>query len=433
MDATTIGRGVGPTAVLAYAVGSFGTGLYSTVPTVLLLYYCTAIVGLPAGWAAVIVFVPKIWAIAWDPVVGAWSDRPYRSLGLRRPFLALGAVGVALAFVAVFAAPNFTRPSDNALWVGGAYFAMATLYSLFAVPYIAIPPEIGSDALTRVRLVRWRMFVAMLGVLAGAGIAPWLVSAAGGGRHGYAFMAYVLAAACAIAMSAPLLMLRNAHPSGQVMRGQPTHTLLAHLQVVLRCKSFRWLTLSYLLTLSAVGALSAASPYLVIQTLGRTNDDLGNALALMLVLTTTTIPAWSAIARRFGDRKTLATALAAYAILAVVLGAVAGYASWSVVLLLYALLGIPFAAAQVIPFTLLAHLVREESATSGAVQGVFTGVWTASEKVGLALGPALVGLALSVTGASRNAAPGLIAFIPPALLLSAMLPLALSRFRGRAI
>ena len=430
MDATTTGRGIRPTAVLAYAVGSFGTGLYSTVPTVLLLYYCTAIVGLPAGWAAVIVLAPKIWAIAWDPVVGATSDRTYRSHGLRRPFLAVGAVGVALGFVAVFAAPNFTRPSANALWVGGAYFAMATLYSLFAVPYIAIPSEIGSDALTRIRLVRWRMFVAMLGVLAGAGIAPWLVSAAGGGRHGYAFMAYVLAGACAIAMSAPLLMLGHAHTSRQVMSGQQTHTILVHLQVVFRCKSFRWLTLSYLLTLSAVGALAAASPYLVIQTLGRTNDDLGNALALMLVATTITIPAWSAIARRIGDRKTLATALAAYAILAVVLGAVAGYASWSVVLLLFALLGIPLAASQVIPFTLLAHLVREESATSGAVEGVFTGVWTASEKVGLALGPALVGLALSVAGTPRDAAPGLIASIPPALLLSAMLPLALSRARG---
>jgi GPH family glycoside/pentoside/hexuronide:cation symporter len=433
MHATIIGRGVGPTAVLAYAVGSFGTGLYSTVPTVLLLYYCTAVVGLPAGWATVIVFAPKIWAIVWDPVVGTWSDRPYRGFGLRQPFLVAGAAGVALAFVAVFAAPKFARPDLNALWVGGAYFSMATLYSLFAVPYIAIPAEVGSDALTRVRLVRWRMFVAMLGVLAGAGVAPWLVSAAGGGHQGYAFMAYVLAGTCAIAMCAPLLMLRHVQPSRQLMRGQRTHTFLAHLHVVLRCKSFRWLTLSYLLTLSAVGALGAASPYLVIQTLGRTNDDLGNALALMLVLTTTTIPVWSALAQRIGDRKTLMTALAAYAILAVVLGAVAGDTSWSVVLLLYALLGIPFAAAQVIPFTLLAHLVREECASGGAVEGVFTGVWTASEKVGLALGPALVGLALSITGTSRNAAPELIAFIPPALLLSAMLPLALSGARRQAI
>lgn len=433
MDATTIGRGVGPRAVLTYAVGSFGTGLYSTVPTVLLLYYCTAIVGLPAGWAAVIVFAPKIWAIAWDPIVGAWSDRPYRALGLRQPFLITGAVGVALAFVAVFAAPNFARPSLNALWVGTAYFAMATLYSLFAVPYIAIPAAIGSDPLTRVRLVRWRMFVAMLGVLGGAGVAPWLVSAAGGGHRGYTVMAYLLAGTCAIAMSAPLLMLKNVHPSRPVMCGQRTHTFLAHLQVALRCKSFRWLTLSYLLTLSAVGALSAASPYLVIQTLGRTTNDLGNALTLTLVLTTTTIPAWSAIARRIGDRRTLAIALAGYAVLAVVLGTVAAKAPWSVVLLLYAVLGLPFAAAQVIPFTLLAHLVREETATSGAVEGVFTGVWTASEKVGLALGPALVALALSITGAPRNAAPGIIAFIPPALLLGAMLPLALARIRRQAL
>src|SRR5580693_975588 len=91
--------------VVSYSLGSFGTGVFSTVPAVLLLYYCTNIVHLPALWAAAIVFVPKVWAILWDPLVGAWSDRASGPFGRRRPFLAVGAAGVAAAFFALFSPP----------------------------------------------------------------------------------------------------------------------------------------------------------------------------------------------------------------------------------------------------------------------------------------------------------------------------------------
>ena len=91
--------------LLAYAAGSFGTGVFSTVPTVLLLFFCTEVLGIAASWAAALVFAPKVWAIVWDPFVGAWSDRTSGRFGRRRPFLLAGALGVALAFVAVFTPP----------------------------------------------------------------------------------------------------------------------------------------------------------------------------------------------------------------------------------------------------------------------------------------------------------------------------------------
>ena len=93
-------------ASAAYAAGSFGTGVFSTVPTVILLYFCTEILALPAAWATVIVFVPKIWSMIWDPWVGAWSDRTVTRIGRRRPFMIVGTLGMPLAFVAMFSPPS---------------------------------------------------------------------------------------------------------------------------------------------------------------------------------------------------------------------------------------------------------------------------------------------------------------------------------------
>lgn len=416
-------------AVLGYALGSLGTGIFSTVPTVLLLYYCTEILRLPAAWATLIVFIPKVWAIVWDPFVGAWSDRTRSRFGRRRPFLVAGTVGVACAFLTLFAAPSTLTPETTAVWVGIAYFALATLYSLFAVPYIAVPAEIGEDREARTRLVRWRMTFAMIGVLAGAGLAPWIVALAGGGRHGYATMALALAIVCGLAMSSPVVMLRSFDVGRPAARGQPASSFLRDLPKAFSSRRFVWLALSYLLMLTGAGALLAAAPYLMRHVLGRADADLGSALGLMLVVTTVAIPFCSHIGRRVGEARVLPVGVVAYGLVAAVLGILSYYGllSWLGVLTIFAALGVPFAATQVLPFTLLAHTIHDERHRHAAAEGIFTGMWTAAEKLGLALGPAIMGVALAIGGEPKSVTPVFLATVPMALMLAALLPLFLAR------
>jgi len=384
-------------------------------------------VQLPPLWAAAIVFVPKLWAVFWDPVVGAWSDRARGRFGRRRPFLVIGATGMAITFVALFCTPPLSVPA-SAIWIGCAYFALATLYSLFAVPYIAVAPEVGSDAAERARLVRWRIFVAMIGVLAGAALAPWLVSSGGGGRGGYAVMAIALASSCWVCGMAPLWMLRRFDRSLRPQWAEARPPASELFRMVLRRSDFLWLSAAYLTMLTAVGVISASAPYLVAQVLDRPERDAGTALGLMLVTTILTISAWSALSRRLGEWPVLAVALAAYAVLSSALGVQAREgSSWAVTLCLFGALGAPFAAAQVLPFTLLAHLIHAEVRGRRGAEGVFTGLWTAAEKVGLALGPGLTGIALAVFGGPRLAIPLLVLVVPALLMLIALIPLYRSR------
>src|ERR1700722_15716283 len=113
----------GLASTAAYAAGSFGTGVFSTVPAILLLYFCTETLHMSAAWAALVVFVPKVWAIAWDPLVGVWSDRSATRIGRRRPFLIAGAFGVAAAFIAVFSPPALGEIATVA-WMAATYFLL---------------------------------------------------------------------------------------------------------------------------------------------------------------------------------------------------------------------------------------------------------------------------------------------------------------------
>ncbi|MCW6529060.1 MFS transporter [Sphingomonas sp. MMSM20] len=428
-------RAIAPAGVGAYAMGSLANGVFSTVPTILLLYFCTEILRMPAAWAGLAVFIPKAWAVVWDPFVGTWSDRTRSRFGRRRPFMMIGAIGVPIAFAALFWAP-VTGATARFAWVAVSYFALAGFYSLFAVPYSAVPAEISANPEVRARLVGWRMTASMIGVLVGAAVAPVLVEHFGGGRVGYAAMGGCIAAGCFVAMIPPIAMLADhdaaARPSAA---GERRPRLIDQLRLAFADPGFRWLAITFLLQLTAVGAVSATVPYLVVGTWGRAEGEVGAAMGALLVATILSAPVWSWLGRRRGDRAMLMLAAVGYAGAAIALGLAALlHSSWPTAVICFAVAGIPFAGIQVLPFTIAAHTAHAQSAIrhaegSAGVEGAFTGVWTSIEKLGLALGPAFAALVLSATGRGAAAIAGFVAVVPPAL---ALLSIGVLSIRDRA-
>jgi glycoside/pentoside/hexuronide:cation symporter, GPH family len=401
---------------LTYAMGSFGTGVFSTVPAVLLLYFCTETLGMSGSIAALLILIPKLWSIAWDPFVGSWSDRSTHPWGRRRPFMVTGIIGMVAAFVLLFNVPDLTVAGTIA-WVGISYFLLATLYSLFAVPYIAIPAEIADGQSTLARLVSWRMMLVMIGILAGAAGAPMIVAAAGGGRSGYGVMGWAIGALCLVAMSLPLIMLRGRDRPADAASGMGKRsTLVADMMASMANMTFRRLSFAYLAQATAFGAVSAIVPYVVTKGLGRTDADIGTALGVYLLATIFAVPFWSWMGKKLGLRTALKWSALLYGLGALGIGLIVlARLEWSVALGFLAFAGIPFAGLQVLPFTLVGDVIRAEGADA---EGRFTGIWTAVEKLGLALGAVLVGQAIDLVKNDMVTGIGIfVCLIPLALCL----------------
>ena len=111
------------------------------------------------------------------------------------------------------------------------------------------------------------------------------------------------------------------------------------------------------------------------------------------------MPFWSAMARRHGKKRALIGAVLLYAVASFGLLEVqpGGSTLW-----LYgplALMGIAFGAQQMLPFAMLTDVINVDAATTGVRrEGLLSGLWVASEKAGLALGPLVAGLTLDLTG-----------------------------------
>jgi glycoside/pentoside/hexuronide:cation symporter, GPH family len=209
-------------------------------------------------------------------------------------------------------------------------------------------------------------------------------------------------------MSMPLIMLHGRdNPAAPIDSGMPRNRLVTDIIASMANRSFRKLSLAYLAQAIAFGAFSAIVPYVVTKGMGRTDADIGTALGVYLLATIFAVPFWSWLGTRIGLRTALKWSAVSYGFGVLGIGLIVlTQLEWSVVLGLLAIAGIPFAGLQVLPFTLVGDVILAEGTDA---EGRFTGIWTAVEKLGLALGAVMVGQTIDLI--KDNMVTGIALFI----------------------
>ncbi|WP_313404181.1 MFS transporter [Aeromicrobium sp.] len=371
-----------------YALGSVATGTFGTVPGLLLLPYLTDTIGIGAALAGVLVFAPKAWDVVLNPIAGRISDRSTHQAGRRRPFLVRAGLTLAVLFAVMFAGP--TQPQAfAAAWVALAFLGCASAYAFFQVPYVAMPAELTLDYAERTRLMTWRVVVLALAILLSGATAPIVADELGHTAMG-AYIGVVIAL--------------GALGAWWGTRGAPEHrsdtapgTLRDQLRLVGANADFRAVLLTFVVQAAAVGTVLAGVAYVADDLLDSTaaNTFLFVAFVGPALLVT---PLWERYATRRGKRSGYVASSGFLIVgMTALLSAHAGWTALTYVAA--ALVGIGYAGAQVFPMAMLPDVAADDALRSGANRiGVFTGVWTAGETLGLALGPGIFALALSAGG-----------------------------------
>ncbi len=374
-----------------YGYGSVATGAFGTVPGLMLLPYLTDTLGVGAVAAGVVVFAPKAWDVVLNPVAGRVSDRSTDPRGPRRPFLIRAGLTLAVCFALLFAGPPLGSQAADVAWVLVLFLACATAYAFFQVPYVAMPAEITASYTERTRLMTWRVALLALTILVTGASAP-AVRDAVGGRDGYRLMGLLVAAVIALGVVAAYRGTRAA-PVGTVHAG--TGTLREQLRVVAAARDFRLLLTTFVVQALAVGLMLAGVDYtarVVLEREGASTLLFVCFVGPALVLT----PVWERFGARVGKKQGYVAATACFVTGAAVL-VTARVAPLGVVLAATALVGAGYAGAQVFPMAMLPDAAAVDAHRTGTNRaGVYTGVWTAGETLGLALGPGVFALVLAL-------------------------------------
>jgi Na+/melibiose symporter-like transporter len=417
---------------VSYAAGSLGTGGFSTVPGLLLLFYLTDTLGVAAGVAGLIVLGPKIVDVVLNPVLGSLSDRTMQRTGSRRPWLLVGGIGLPVAFAVTFAAPAGLSGPAAAAWVALGFLTCVVAFAAFQVSYLVMPAEITDDYSERTDLMSWRIaFLSLAILLFGAG-APALVQAGGTGRRGYLVMGVVVGAVLAVAMLGTWRGTRSMPIRSAAVR-EPT--VAERFQAVRENRPFAVLLSAFVVQALATGTMLAALVYVATYLLGgsgRTSILFGCFIGPALLV----MPGWRWLGRRYGKRFGYLLSSAIFLVACAALISVRSLPGWAVFGIVGSV-GVAYAGLQMFPLAMLPDVLALDAAVSGQQRaGVFTGVWTAGETTGFALGPGLVGLALGSAGfvstasgppaaqpASALTAIVLVFSVVPAVLAAVSIPL----------
>lgn len=382
--------------MLAFASGSLGMGTWVTVPGLLLLYFLTDVLAVAPLVAGFVLLLPKIADVLLHPWVGHLSDTDLARRGHRRILMMLGC-GLPLAFAALFLVPGGLIGNSAAAWVAVAFIAGNLLFAAYQVPYLSTPADLAIGYHERTRLMGFRMVVLTVGILLSGVLAPMLAGKEDPTRSGYALMGLVLGASMLVTMLIGIGGVRRltaAAPS-PVTAGHGKAGLRT-LLVALRDPQFRWLVGSYLAMSTTSHLVLAAVPYFAEYELGRpglTTVLVAAFVAPALIAT----PVWVVVARRIGKQPGLLIAQGAFVAGSIVL-AFGSAAGLPVLIGAVAVLGVAFAAMQLLPFSMMPDVIRASGADGTTRAGTYTGVWTAAEATGGALGPYVYAACLAIGG-----------------------------------
>jgi glycoside/pentoside/hexuronide:cation symporter, GPH family len=390
---------------IAYGAGQIASQTFRDVPSLLLLFYMTNVLGIEPAIAGSAIFFPKLFGgIIFDVSTGILSDR-WLARFKRRQWLLFGVIAAPAAMIALFHVPAGS-PGFQTGYIAAIFSLYMLIYASFSVPYLGIAADLNAPDEGRMMLMVWRMIFTSLGVLLAGAVAPGFAAKMGGGQQGYEAMAVMLGLVCGVALLIAWAGARRAETQvGLIQRPAEQRSIgqaLRGMTGVLGNRRFTVLVGITVLQLVGGGMAYAALLYFITYNMGRA--DALTQIGIVVLLASAGIiigqPLWVNLAKKFGKKPVFIGA----ALLHAVANLGWGFSATGGVTALYVfalLLGIGNSG-----WAMLGNTMAVDIAGEGET-GLYTASWMAADKIGFALGGSfMLGLILSAFGfdATRAAA-----------------------------
>lgn len=384
-----------------WGLADLGIVVFVIVKQLLVLVFMTAFLGVPVGIAGLVTTAVLIFDIVSDPIVGFLSDRTNTRFGRRAPWMAVGAVVMAVGMVALFAVPDGMTLAGDLTWVF-CFFGLATIgFTMVAIPYSASAGEITQDRKERSALTAWRMVFASVGILVGGALIPGFADG----------MGYPMAAllACPLMVGSIWLSLVITRHAPRLTQETPVPLTQAY-GTVFGNQAFFVLAIIYGVMTLAIALITAGLPFAALYLIMDTGDTplsgaaaalstLSLLFAAFVVGSILSQAVWVFLSNLLGKLGALLLGLCLYICLLGGLYAVLPSVNVTVMAGMFVLAGMANGSYQQIPWAMFPDLMdvtRRE--TGAAIEGAFSAVWLFGQKLANAIAPALLGLILALAG-----------------------------------
>jgi GPH family glycoside/pentoside/hexuronide:cation symporter len=412
-----------------WGVGAFGSLGMLWMVNVFLMFFLVNHLGVSPALAGIILFITRIYDVITDPLVGHLSDNTRSRWGRRRLWMLVGALVSGLSAILVFNVPPLGSENALAAYELVILIAYFTGFTLFYVPFMAMPSDMTNDYNERTSIMSFRVAYSFAaGIIIAAGM-PALISTLGGGRAAYETTSIIAGLLIAMSMLMTVYFTRGA----PVIPLGPRHryTIREYFSSLMRNRPFLSLAaLKFIVFLSA-GVNGGATMFYMTYVMDRGEMGLAFLTLMSNVAGLCALPLWTRFSYGRDKRWFWLVAMLGTALLQLSWAYAPADESDLVFGLRGFLLGAFGAGGLVMGFSMLPDTIEYDRITTGLDRaGLYTGLLGFIEKNAAAVGPLIIGMLFNGVGLVGGRAGGQVqspeaisaiiaakAWIPAALLL----------------
>lgn len=382
---------------LGFGVGTVGVSIMLNTVTTYFPAFMATVLGQSTAIAGLLLTLSKLYDIAADIIIGSLSDKTRSRWGRRRPYLAAGGIVSAASFLMIFLPPSLNDKQMIA-YMATALIIYSTGYSLFNVPYLAMPAEMSNDHYQRTRLMSFRTAFVAAGQLISLGGAAALVELGGGGIDGYTLMGSTMAALVLIAMLTSFFGTSRAQvvapvtTAHQSSTGEKLRLLWENRPLVflITAKALQYISVASTISTNLLFKLNV----LQIGYEGQFHYSVAGNIATAL-----SMPLWLRLGKRYGKKRCYMAGTALFALASLSWLLTGPGISLGTLLAIAVFSGVSSGGMLLMSISMLPDVMAYDRARTGMRrEGVFSSIYAIVEKLAFALGAVIIGALLAWGG-----------------------------------
>lgn len=389
----------------AYGVGDLAVNVGFGAIGFYMAWFIVNVGGISPFNAIAVITVSKFWDAISDYLMGRISDKTRSRWGRRRPYIIFGSIPMAISFMLLWIVPT-DNETKNLIYFIVMYIFYNTAFTIVAVPYNALLPELTSNYNERGAISGFKMGSSFIGTLVGAAGIPLLCwellpqkdSAYLTNKANFPIMGVVFG--CII--FGVLLVTGFGTKERIHNQGATNHEgFFKTLSSFMKLKEFRIVLGMFLFNMIGFDVIMSVIPFYLGDVLGIKGDISDMQMyfmAIPLIAAVAAAPLWVMVMNKLGKRRAYILS-AIYFIFAMILclfipamGDEAGRGTKMVILgIVTAFIGVGISASQVIPWAMLPDVIEIDEHKNGVRrEGAFYGISTFLYKLASALAIAII-------------------------------------------
>ncbi|UCG02490.1 MAG: MFS transporter [Candidatus Heimdallarchaeota archaeon] len=381
----------------SFGLGSFAQWFINSAFNTWVLTFYFAAVRLPIQYIMTAFILWTVWNAINDPLIGYLSDRTHTRLGRRKPYIMIGLIPIAIIEIILWIPPV---PLGDDYFITFLYlliilFCYDTFYTMVALPYDSLFPELYTSVEERADVNSIRQVLSTVGLIS-AFLIPGIFIGDQDVMDGYLINGIVTTLIILVTL---LISLKW----GVVERPEFTQdhhqefNFFQGLKHTFRLRSFVLYTIMFFLYEYTLLVLSSTVPLYAEWVLGIQDTFLTSILlGTMFIVGIVTVLFWRKLDVKYGSRKVYAVSIVLYIITSIPLLVIN---SFETAIIIVVFMGIGFGGMLYFIYLIIADVIDDDELRTGLRrEGTFFGITNFFMRLSMIFSIITVSLVFSTTG-----------------------------------